>query len=125
MRFEIRAAYVLGVALPLLEAARRRTHFHPIPSYLDDFVIGALLLLAARAVTKGRPYGNGFLCAAWGALCGGLWGSFFGQLTSSAAEDVSGLSNGTVVAIKGAIWAVALVALSLSVTRATHPPGHG
>jgi hypothetical protein len=118
MRFELRAAYVLGVAFPLLEVARRRTSFHPLPSYLDDFVIGALLLLAARSVTKGKPYGDAFLCAAWGALCGGLWGSFFGQLLSTEPTDVSGLPNGAVVAIKGVAYLVAIVATVLAIRRA-------
>ena len=114
-RFEVTAAYVLGVALPVLETARRRTSFHPIPAYLDDFVIGAWLLLAARSVTKGKPYGRALLCSAWGALCAGMWGSFFSQLASEDARDVSGLAHGVVLGIKGAIWAVAIVALVLSI----------
>src|SRR5262245_56003749 len=110
-RFEVRAAYVVGALLPILETARRRTDFHPLHAYLDDFVIGGWLLLAAWSVSKGKRYGTAFLCSAWGALCGGMWGSFFGQLSNSSPADVSGLTNGVVVAIKGAIWAIALFAL--------------
>ena len=39
-RFEVSAAYVLGVMLPLLEAGRRGTDFEDLPAYLDDFIIG-------------------------------------------------------------------------------------
>ena len=85
---------------------------------MDDFVIGAWLLLAARSVSLGKPYGPAFLCSAWGALSAGLWPSFFAQLASPAPRDISGLPNGAVVAIKGAVWAVAIVALVLSVRRA-------
>jgi hypothetical protein len=117
-RFEVTAAYVLGIALPVLEAARRRTNFDNIPAYIDDFLIGAILLWAARAVSRGRPYGPALLTAAWGLLCGGMWGSFFGQFENKLPTDISGLSNGIVMLIKGCIYVVAIVALVLSVRRA-------
>jgi hypothetical protein len=44
-------------------------------------------------------------------------GSFFGQL-GREGDDISGLPNGLVVAIKGAIFAVALIALGLSIRTA-------
>jgi hypothetical protein len=116
--FEVTAAYVLGLLLPVLEAARRRTNFDDIPGYIDDFLIGALLLWAARCVSRGDPHGRPLLTAAWGILCGGLWSSFFGQLQSARAHDISGLGNGLVVLIKGALYLVALAALYLSVRRA-------
>ncbi len=52
MRFEIGAAYAMGVGLPLLEAMRRKTNFEHFHSYVDDFIAGALLLYAAQAVTR-------------------------------------------------------------------------
>jgi len=120
MRFEHAAAYGMGVVLPLLEALRRRTNFHPISSYVDDFIAGALLLYAARAVSRGRPNGPAWLAAAWGVLCGGLYGSFFYQL--GATHDVSGVANSIVVLVKGALYAVALAGLALSVRSAAAVP---
>jgi hypothetical protein len=116
--FEVSAAYVMGIMLPVLEAARRRTNFDDIPAYIDDFLIGALLLWSARSVSRGHTYGPALLTAAWGILCGGLWGSFFSQLQSVGAKDISGLHNGVVVLIKGTLYLVALAALYLSVRRA-------
>ena len=118
MRFEHAAAYAMGIGLPLLETLRRRTNFDTIAGYLDDFLAGALLLWAARAASLRRPNAGLLLAAAWGVLCGGLYPSFFGQLDSDAARDVSGLSNAAVVTVKGALYAVALVALWRSVQRA-------
>ena len=66
-------------------------------------------------------HGPRFLAGAWGILCGGLYGSFFYQLASSDPTDVSGLSTGTVVAIKGLLYAVAIAAFVLSVRRADAP----
>ncbi len=52
MRFQLAAAYVMGVALPVLEVLRRRTNFETISGYVDDFIAGGLLLYAARAVSR-------------------------------------------------------------------------
>jgi hypothetical protein len=117
MRFELIAAYAMGVALPVLEVLRRRTNFETISGYVDDFIAGALLLYAARAASRGKPSGPVLLVAAWAILCGGLYNSFFYQV--GASHDVSGLPNPTVVLIKGALYAVALIALVLSVRSAT------
>jgi len=114
MRFEVGAAYAMGIGLPLLEALRRRTHFEHFHSYVDDFIAGALLLYAAQAVTRGKRSGPVLLAVAWAVLCGGLYGSFFWQLFSTEARDVGGLPNVTVVAIKGVLYAIALVALVLA-----------
>ncbi len=123
MRFELVAAYVMGVALPVLEVLRRRTNFETISGYVDDFIAGGLLLYAARAVSRQKSSGPVLLVAAWAVLCGGLYGSFFHQLESSASQDVSGLANVTVVLIKGVLYAVALVGLVRSVRGAVPSKG--
>ena len=117
MRFEHAAAYAMGIGLPLLEVMRRRTDFSTIFGYIDDFIAGALLLYAARAVSQGKRGGEVWLVVAWAVLSGGLYNSFFSQLESSQAYDVGGLPNMTVVIIKGVLYAIALTGLVLS-TRA-------
>jgi hypothetical protein len=116
-RFEVVAAYFLGVALPVLEVCRRRTDFSDIPGYIDDFIVGALLLFAARSATRERPYSRTLLAAAWGILCGGLWSSFFGQLYSTSPNDISGLPNSVVVFLKLLVYGIAVICLVLSVRR--------
>jgi hypothetical protein len=118
MRFEHAAAWAMGIALPALEALRRRTNFDTIAGYVDDFLAGGLLLWAASAVSRRRPNGPVLLVAAWAVLSGGLYGSFFHQLESAATHDVSGLANSTVVLVKGVLYAISLVALVLSVRHA-------
>jgi hypothetical protein len=111
------AAYCLGVALPVLEVCRRRTDFSDIPAYVDDFIVGALLLFAARSAVRKRPYSRTLLAAAWGILCGGLWSSFFGQLQSATQNDISGLPNSVVVFLKLLVYCIAIICLVLSVRR--------
>ncbi len=114
MRFEVGAAYTMGIGLPLLEALRRRTNFENFHSYVDDFIAGALLLYAAHAVTRHKRSGQVLLVVAWAVLCGGLYGSFFGQLASTETHDVGGLPNMAVVFIKGVLYAIALAGLVLA-----------
>jgi len=114
-KFEVAAAYLVGTLLPILEVLRRRTNFENFESYVDDFIGGGLLLFAAISVSRHRAYGRPLLAGAWGVLCGGLYGSFFGQVRATSPSDISGLPNGAVVAIKGAIFAVAIVAFVRSV----------
>ena len=118
MRIEVGAAYAMGVLLPLAEIARRRTNFTPVASYVDDLIAGALLLVAARAVSIGARSGDAMLVAAWAILCGGLYYSFFGQLNAGSGTDISGLANETVVAIKGVAYVIALSALVLAIRSA-------
>ena len=125
MRFEVGAAYAMGVALPLLETLRRRTNFEHLHSYVDDFIAGALLLYAARAVTRREARGPVLLVLAWAVLCGGLYGSFFWQLSNDASHDVGGLPNAAVVAIKGVLYAIALTSLVLASRSAIERQGSG
>lgn len=118
MRFEHAAAYAMGVGLPLLEALRRRTNFTPLHSYVDDFIAGAFLLYAARAVSRGRPNGPVLLVAAWAVLAGGLYGSFFWQFTATEGADVSGHAHATVAAVKGVLYAITLASLVLAIRTA-------
>lgn len=117
--FEVRAAYVMGFALPILETLRRRTNFAHLAMYVDDYIAGIILLIAAVAVTRGRPWGPALLAGAWGILVGGLYGSFFGQLDNELANDISGLNNWVVVVIKGIAFAISIVCFVRSVMRAT------
>jgi hypothetical protein len=116
---EVRLAYVFGIALPLLETLRRRTNFSPIAMYLDDYIAGILLLMAARAVTRGKGWGPAFLAGAWGILVGGLYGSFFSQLENPATQDISGLNNWIVVGIKGLFFVLSMVCLVRAILRAS------
>lgn len=113
----------MGAGLPLLETLRRRTNFETITGYADDFIAGGLLLYAAWSVSRGRRHGEAMLVAAWAVLCGGLYGSFFWQLESSGATDVSGLPSSTVVLIKGFLYAIALAGLVLSIRSASSGSG--
>ena len=115
MRFELLAAYGVGLLLPIAEVARRRTDFSNIPAYADDFLIGGLLLLAAWAASRQHPAGNVLLVVGWAAFCGGMYYSFFAQLSQVAGADISGLSGSSVVLVKGILFAIGILSVIRSV----------
>jgi hypothetical protein len=117
VRFEVAAAWAMGIGLPLLEALRRRTNFESPAFYVDDFLAGALLLWAANSARRDHPRAQRRLAAAWGVLAGGLYGSFFGQLEDWRDVDVGGQAGIVVVAIKGALYAITLAALVATLRR--------
>jgi hypothetical protein len=118
MRFEVLAAYLVGGFLPLAEAIRRRTDFSDIPAYVDDFLMGGLLLFAAWSVSRGRTSGTVLLLVAWAAFCGGMYYAFFGQLAAAGQNDVSGLPNNVVLTVKGVLFAIGIAALIRSMRKA-------
>jgi hypothetical protein len=118
MRLELLAAYAVGLLLPIAEVARRRTDFSNIPAYVDDFLIGGLLLFAAWSASHRHPAGNVLLAVAWAAFCGGMYYSFFGQLTQVGDADISGLSSLSVISVKGLLFAIGVFAVIRSARAA-------
>jgi len=125
LRLEVMAAYGVGIFLPVAEVVRRRDDFSDLPVYVDDFILGGLLLFAAWSVSKGRRTGPLWLIAAWSAFCGMMYYSFFGQLGSTSSHDISGFPNSFVVAVKGLLLLTGLIAVVASTRRArdTLPAG--
>jgi hypothetical protein len=116
---EVRMGYVLGIALPVLETLRRRANFNPLAMYVDDYIAGVLLLIAALGVTLGRNWGLPALIGAWGIVVGGMYSSFFAQVHNPATHDISGLSNWIVVTVKGVVFAIAIFCFARAVLRAS------
>jgi hypothetical protein len=112
--FSRRLAIVFGVLLPVLETIRRwrqLDEFRNWPSWIDDLLLGALLLYGAWRVSGNREKGARFLVAAWGATCGMAYSSFFNQLMSLDRPDPAPIPSVWVAAIKGVGFALAIAAL--------------
>jgi hypothetical protein len=80
MQFSRGLALVGGLALPVLETPRR---WHQLgdwrnwPFWLDDWVIGALLLMGYWLTRRNLAHGRPYLAAACGFACSSASDSFF------------------------------------------------
>ena len=124
MRFEVRAALVIGILLPVLETYRRGFGYWGVEfvTMFEDYAGGALLLSAAWAAIKNRASAPALLLIAWSAVSGMMVLSFTGQVEETVkAVDLEPM-NGIVLCVKFALLLTCLIALVRSYRRVTHPP---
>lgn len=121
MRFEIIAAFVIGVLLPVLETARRGISHWTVnfTTMFEDYLGGALLLIGGWAAYRARSWGAVFLVLAWASIAGLMTSSFFGQLEETLRQTESEPNNMLVVVVKFVLWIVAVVSLVFSFRTAT------
>ena len=120
MRFEVAAAFVMGVLLPLLETARRGISHWAIDftTMFEDYLAGALLLIGAWAAYRARPWGPAFLLLAWASFSGLMSSSFLSQLEETFRQTASEPNNLLVVVVKFVLWSTCIISLVLSFRRA-------
>jgi len=121
MRFEVFAAFALGILLPTLETCRRGIAYWSVDftTMFEDYVAGALLLIGAWAAYRRRVWGATFLVLAWAYLAGLLGSSFWSQLEETLRHTASEPNNLLVVVFKFFLWATTVVSLALSFRSAT------
>ena len=120
MRFEVAAAFVIGILLPVLETARRGISHWAVDftTMFEDYLGGLLLLIGAWASYRERPWGSIFLVLAWGSISGLMTSSFLGQFEDTIRQTASEPNNMLVVVVKFLLWSTCVVSLVLSFRRA-------
>lgn len=116
MRFEIVAAFVIGVLLPVLETGRRgiSTWTVNFTTMFEDYLAGALLLVGGWAAYRSKSWGAAFLVLAWAYFSGQLTSSFMGQLEETLRQTASEPGNLLVLVVKFLLWSVCVTSLVLS-----------
>jgi hypothetical protein len=120
IEFSRRLAYIGGVLTPLAETIRRWSTWQQTPAnFFDDYLLGALLIYGAWRTGRNVHDGQRFLIAAWAVACGLGYYSFFGQLQSLSRNeaDPAPISSLWIAVIKGIAWAIAILALIVSLQR--------
>ena len=123
MRFEVIAAFAIGLLLPVLETARRGiTHWTvDFTTMFEDYLGGAVLLIGAWAAYTARTWGATFLAIAWGAIAGLMTLSLVSQLEDTIRGTATEPHNMVVVIVKFLLWSVAVTSLVPSFRRALRP----
>jgi|SRR6185436_4220541 len=113
MRFEVLAAFEIGLLLPILETARRGLSHWAINSttMLEDYLGGAVLLLAGWCAIRRAPFARRLLLAAWAGVSGMMTLSLVGQIEVTLRAVELEPNNGAVLVIKLALWATCVTAL--------------
>jgi len=116
MRFEVIAAFVIGVLLPVLETGRRGISHWAInfTTMFEDYLAGALLLVGGWAAYRSKSWGALFLILAWAYFSGLMTSSFVGQLEETLRQTASEPGNMLVLVVKFLLWSVCVVSLVLS-----------
>ena len=121
MRFEIIAAFAIGILLPVLETARRGIGHWTInfTTMFEDYLAGMLLLVGGWAAYRKKSWGAVFLVLAWAYFSGLITSSFIGQLEETLRQTASEPGNLLVVIVKFLLWSICVVSLVLSFRTAT------
>ena len=120
MRFEVIAAFAIGILLPLLETCRRGIGYWSVEftTMFEDYVAGALLLIGGWASYRSRPWGATFLLLAWAYVAGLMGSSFWSQLEETFRHTATEPNNLLVVIVKFLLWGTCVVGVVLSFQRA-------
>lgn len=122
MRFEVTAAFVIGILLPVLETCRRGISEWGVDftTMFTDYLAGALLLIGGWAAYRARSWGALFLVVAWAWTTGMMSGSFLDQLEGTLRNAITEPHNLLVVLIKFLLLGTCVVSLVLSFQRASN-----
>ena len=125
VRFDVIAAFTVGLLLPVLETCRRGVGYWGVEftTMFEDYVAGALLLVGGWASYRARPWGAMFLVLAWAYVAGLMGSSFWSQLEETLRQTASEPNNGLVVVVKFLLWGTCVASLVLSFRGATHARG--
>ena len=111
MRYLRIIAILLGTSLILGEAYRSWGAGRPVMFWMDDILMGGMLIIAALLVRRDTFRNRAFFAAAWGVNAGMLYGSFFGKVFAPQNSNSGNFDLGFLTAIIGLAFVTALIGL--------------
>ncbi|MGD9979839.1 MAG: hypothetical protein AB7H66_15485 [Hyphomonadaceae bacterium] len=97
--------YTVLVALVLMvgEGYRSWGAGRPVITWLDDMILGALMIAAAVAMGRETPARRAFLTGVWGIAIGAVFVSFMSKIVDPASTIAGNLQLSVL------IWALAII----------------
>ena len=107
MRYEVRGAIAIGLLLPVLETYRRGVAHWGVEftSMLEDYLAGALLLVAAWAALSHRVWARDVLLVAWAWITGMMTISLVDHIEVTLRQGAQEPDNAIVIAVKVMLFA--------------------
>ena len=112
------AAILLGLSLIIGEAYRSWGVGRPIAFWMDDMIMGGLLIVAAWRVGTPTIVNCMLFSGAWGTNAGMLYGSFFGKLFDPASANAGNFDLGLLTGLIGIAFVTAVAGLVASIALA-------
>lgn len=109
-------AVLLGLSLMIGEAWRSWGAGRPAYAWLDDQIMGAMLLAGAWAMARDTLARRAFFAAGWGVNAGMLYGSFFGKLFEPERTNAGNFDLAVLTWLVGLAFAVSIAGMILTIT---------
>ncbi len=109
-------AVLLALSLMVGEAWRSWGAGRPAYAWLDDQIMGAMLLAGAWAMSRDTLARRAFFAAGWGVNAGMLYGSFFGKVFEPQRTNAGNFDLGVLTWLVGLAFAVSIAGMILTIT---------
>lgn len=109
-------AVLLALSLMVGEAWRSWGAGRPAYAWLDDQIMGAMLLAGAWAMARDTLARRAFFAAGWGVNAGMLYGSFFGKVFEPQRTNAGNFDLGLLTWLVGLAFAVSIAGMILTIT---------
>lgn len=109
-------AVLLALSLMVGEAWRSWGSGRPAYAWLDDQIMGAMLLAGAWSMARDTLARRAFFAAGWGVNAGMLYGSFFGKLFEPERTNAGNFDLAVLTWLVGLAFAVSIAGMILTIT---------
>ncbi|NNC73866.1 MAG: hypothetical protein HKN78_13455 [Sphingomonadaceae bacterium] len=111
-------AALLALSLMIGEAWRSWGAGRPVMFWMDDMLMGAMLLAGAWLMGRPSRARHAFFAAAWGVNAGMLYGSFFGKVFAPETTNAGNFDLGLLTVLVGLAFATAVAGMIASIILA-------
>lgn len=101
-------AALLGLSLMIGEGLRSWGQDRPAYAWLDDQLMGGLLIVSAWLLQRPTPERRALFTGAWGVSAGMLYGSFFNKLFDPGGDYSTSIPGGTLTLLIGLAFVTAI-----------------
>ena len=116
-------AVLLALSLMLGEAYRSWGAGRPVMFWMDDQIMGAMLIAGAWLMARPTPARHAFFAAGWGVNAGMLYGSVFGKVFAPETSNPGNFDMGLLTALIGLAFVTAIAGMIATILYARDGSG--